>query len=252
VTTNAIRLTSPHELLAIVPFVLGFHPTSSIVVLCLSDNRLGLTQRLDLPRPEDAHSVASALMPSLVNENPDSVILIGYEDSVGQSLAALEALTAALQSAAMRIHDRLVVRDGRWRSLDCHSPDCCPPGGSSVPEATDVSRVVAEFIGQGIAPHPDRQALAQQLEPGPQAVAVAEVLRSRQKARAKASDCPAAFRRMSRSIRRVLSSRTVAGTRRTVIHLGYSLPSTSSGLPASSGGPPSNACCLTLLQVGFT
>src|SRR5450759_6029032 len=57
---------------------------------------------------------------------------------------------------------------------------------------------------------------------------------------------------MSRSVRRVLSSRAVAGTRRTAIHLGYSLPSTSSGLPASSGGPPSNACCLTLLQVGFT
>jgi hypothetical protein len=191
VTTNAIRLTSPHELLAIVPFVLGFHPTNSIVVLCLRDNRLGLTQRLDLPRPSEADHVASALMPPLVNENPDSVILIGYEACVGDSLPALESLTAALQSAAIRIHDRLVVRNGRWRSLDCHSPDCCPPGGSSVPEPADVSRVVAEFIGQGIAPHPDREALAQQLETGPQAVAVAEVLRSLQRERSKAHDCQA-------------------------------------------------------------
>jgi hypothetical protein len=191
VTTNAIRLTSPHELLAIVPFVLGFHPTNSIVVLCLRDNRLGLTQRLDLPLPEDAHSVASALMPPLVNENPDSVILIGYEACVGDSVPALESLTAALQSAAMRIHDRLVVSEGLWRSLDCHSPDCCPPGASFVPEATDVSRVVAEFIGQGIAPHPDRQALARQLEAGPQAVAVAEALCSTQKVRAEDDDCPA-------------------------------------------------------------
>jgi len=30
------------------------------------------------------------------------------------------------------------------------------------------------------------------------------------------------------------------------------LPATSSGLPARSGGPPSSACCLTLLPVGFT
>jgi hypothetical protein len=191
VTTNAITLTTPHELLAIVPFVLGFHPTNSIVVLCLSNNRLGLTQRLDLPRPSDADHVASALMPPLVNEHPDSVILIGYEACVGDSLPALGSLTAALQSAAIQIHDRLVVGDGRWRSLDCHSPDCCPAGGSSVPEPADVSRVVAEFIGQGIAPHPDREALARQLEAGLQAVAVAEVLRSRQKARAKAGDCPA-------------------------------------------------------------
>ena len=57
---------------------------------------------------------------------------------------------------------------------------------------------------------------------------------------------------MSRSVRRVLSPHAVADVRPTVIHLGYSLPSTSSGLPASSGGPPSNACCLTLLQVGIT
>ena len=30
------------------------------------------------------------------------------------------------------------------------------------------------------------------------------------------------------------------------------MPAVSSGLPGSSGGPPSNAPCLTLLQVGFT
>ncbi len=57
---------------------------------------------------------------------------------------------------------------------------------------------------------------------------------------------------MSRSIRRVLSPVAVAGGRVTVIHLGYALPRTSSALPAYSGGPPSNACCLSLLQVGFT
>lgn len=186
-----IKLKSPHELLAVVPYVLGFNPTNSIVTLCLSGNRLGLTQRLDLPRPQDAHCVGSALLPTLVKENPDSVILIGYEDRVGDSLPAVESLSSALQSAAMRIHDRLVVSDGRWRSLDCHSPDCCPPIGSFVPEPEDVSRVVAEFIGAGVAPHPDRETMARQLEPGPQAVAVAKVMRSLQKARAKAGDCPA-------------------------------------------------------------
>jgi hypothetical protein len=38
---------------------------------------------------------------------------------------------------------------------------------------------------------------------------------------------------------------------RTAIHLRLTLPSASSGLPGSSGGPPSNAPCLTLLRVGF-
>jgi hypothetical protein len=181
VTTDAIKLTSPNELLAVIPFILGFRPENSVVTMCLTDNRLGLTQRLHLPRPQDAHHVASALMPSLMNESPDSVILIGYEARVGDSRPALDALTTALKSSAMRIHDRLVVSEGRWRSLDCNNATCCPQDGSPVPEPEDVPGVVAEFIGQGVAPQPDRAALARQLEAGPQAAAVADVLRSVEK-----------------------------------------------------------------------
>jgi hypothetical protein len=190
VTTSSIKLTSPRELLAVVPFLLGFNPTNSIVTLCLSNNKLGLTQRLDLPRPQDAHDVAQALLPTLVTENPDSVILVGYEDHVDDSLPALDALTQALHSHAVQVHDRLVVRDGRWRSLDCHNPSCCPPEGSTVPEPADVPGVISEFVGQGVAPHPDRQSLARQVEPGPQAAAVSRVLRSRQRARSRAGNCP--------------------------------------------------------------
>src|SRR3954452_24284965 len=56
---------------------------------------------------------------------------------------------------------------------------------------------------------------------------------------------------MSRSVRRVLSPGAVARARVATIHLDVPLPARSSDLPARSGGPPSNACCLALLQVGF-
>ena len=187
-TTN-VKLTSPRELLAVVLYLLGFHPTNSVVTLCLLNNKLGLTQRLDLPRPQDAHDVAKALLPSLVTENPDSVILVGYEDRAGDSLPALESLTEALHSHAVQVHDRLVVRDGRGRSLDCHSLSCCPPEGSTVPEPADVPGVISEFVGQGVSPHPDRASLVRQVEPGPQAAAVSRVMRSLQKTRSRAGDC---------------------------------------------------------------
>jgi hypothetical protein len=187
VTTHAIKLTSPHELLAVVPYLLGFCPTNSIVTLCLSDNRLGLTQRLDLPPPDRAHDVASALLPILIRESPDSVILIGYEDQEGDSLLAVESLTAALRSSAIDIHDRIIVRGHRWRSLDCHNPSCCPPEGRPVPKPADVPGVIAEFVGRGVAPHLDRESLARQVEAGPQAAAVGKVIRSGEKA----GDCPA-------------------------------------------------------------
>jgi hypothetical protein len=56
----------------------------------------------------------------------------------------------------------------------------------------------------------------------------------------------------SRAVGRVLSRVLVAGDAVTVIHLGWPLPTTSSALPACSGGPPSNARCLGLLRMGFT
>lgn len=102
--------------------------------------RLGLTQRLDLPAPEHAQEAVSALFPSLTAESPDVVILSGFEEKVGQSLPALEAMTGALQSHDIEIQDRIIVRNGRWRSLDCYDPNCCPVQGSPVPEPADVPR----------------------------------------------------------------------------------------------------------------
>src|SRR5690606_22558101 len=54
---------------------------------------------------------------------------------------------------------------------------------------------------------------------------------------------------MSRPVRRVLSRRLAAPV--AAIHLGRTLPHASSGLPGSSGEPPSDAPCLALLRVGF-
>jgi hypothetical protein len=60
-------------------------------------------------------------------------------------------------------------------------------------------------------------------------------------------------RRTSRPVSRVLSvgARPRSHADRATIHLGLPLPTTSCGLPGSSGGQPSNAPCLTLLRVGF-
>ena len=57
---------------------------------------------------------------------------------------------------------------------------------------------------------------------------------------------------MSRSVRRVLFRAAVTSDAATVIHLDRPLLTGSSALPADSDGPSSNACCLGLLQVGFT
>ena len=46
---DALTLRSPDALVAAVPYLLGFWPTDSAVVVWLRGGRIMLTQRLDLP-----------------------------------------------------------------------------------------------------------------------------------------------------------------------------------------------------------
>ena len=50
-TTDAITLSDRHDLLSIIPVVLGYHPTHSVVVACLagSRRRMGPVLRVDFP-----------------------------------------------------------------------------------------------------------------------------------------------------------------------------------------------------------
>lgn len=143
-TTNSISLRSPHELLAIVPFVLGFHPTNSIVVVCLRHHRLGLTQRLDLPRPEHAHHVVSALLPALVAENPDSVILIGYEARAGNSLVfGLTVDRVDFLRRSLSVDRQLVGISGR---VPCFGPPKTAASVRVIPLPTVVVDVLAAHL----------------------------------------------------------------------------------------------------------
>ncbi len=70
--------------------------------------------------------------------------------------------------------------------------------------------------------------------------------------------CGNSERQTSQAVRRILSPGRLAAAGETAIHLGPTLPLASCGLPADSGGQPSNvraerltALLLTLLQVGF-
>lgn len=170
-TTDTLKLRSPSELLAIVPYLLGFEPNNSIMVICLENSTIGLTQRLDLPPAGEGEVVVRSLMPSLMREHPDQVLLIAYENQPDLSAEAVVAMTSALTAARVPIHDWIVVRDGRWRSLDCHEPSCCPVEGQPVPAPAEVPELASEFIGHELSPHADRNALAAQLEAGPESVA---------------------------------------------------------------------------------
>ena len=129
-TARAITLSTPADLLAVIPRLLGFEPHASIVVLSLRQRRIGLTQRMDVPGPHDVDPAARTLVRPLLRDEADGALAVGYADQPQQSRPLMDALTALLAEHGVPILDRLVVHAGRWRSLDCTNPGCCPPEGT--------------------------------------------------------------------------------------------------------------------------
>lgn len=111
-SSTALTLRSPGDLLATVPHLLGFHPSASLVAICLRERRLGLLARVDLPPPGDAASVLASLMPAVAADAPDAALLIGYENDDGQSLVTLNAVADALAPLDIRVMGKLVVHQG--------------------------------------------------------------------------------------------------------------------------------------------
>lgn len=156
-----ISLSGPAELLTVIPFHLGFQPTRSVVVVCFHGRRLGLLARLDVVGPELAAEAAAQTVPTLLQGDPSSVALVGFEEEPDEALPLLEALADAVEWDRVLVRERLVVRDGRWRSIGC---DCCPDEGWRLPEQADVP-AVADYVALGHAVLPGRQDLARLVAP---------------------------------------------------------------------------------------
>ena len=144
-----IRLRGPADVVAVLPYQLGYHPQDSIVVVALHDRAVGLIERLDLPAREHSDEAARVLVGPLLRDLPEAVLLVGYETAEGASRPALDALRGRLMEADLDVLDRLVVRDGRWYSIDC-ADTCCPPEGIPV-QAADTP-AVAEYVGLEVSP----------------------------------------------------------------------------------------------------
>jgi Domain of unknown function (DUF4192) len=160
--TTTIHLSGPADVLAVLPYQLGFHPSDCLVAVSLHGTRMGLVQRIDLPPPEHIGDAVAAMITPLLQDNPRAVLLIGFEDREGESHAMLDEMAGACRADGIEIADRMIVRHGRWFAPDCHQ-SCCPPEGLQLPSVSDVP-AVAEFVGRGICPLPDRSALAERVE----------------------------------------------------------------------------------------
>ena len=77
-------LTTPKDLIAAVPFLIGFNPTDSIVLLSLNSDAIAMAIRIDFPDQIGADELR-LLTSHLSRDGADSVIAIFYSSEIGQS-----------------------------------------------------------------------------------------------------------------------------------------------------------------------
>ncbi len=168
-----VRVSSPGDILAVVPHLLGFHPARSLVVVGVgalageggSAPRIELAFRYDLPDPPDAAitaGIAGHAVAVLGQRRLHAVIGIGYGPGALVTPVA-DALAAAVRQRGLRLHELMRVEDGRYWSYICANPDCCPPDG--VRFDVQASPAAAAMTVAGLVAYPDRAALAGTLAP---------------------------------------------------------------------------------------
>jgi Domain of unknown function (DUF4192) len=182
---TVVTISSPADILGVVPHRVGFHPVESIVVVCLHGPRRrdGLLMRLDLAPVEHDGVVARDLATKAAHVKATAAVLICYTetraDGDGQPRQHLiDALRQRLSSQGIEVIEALLVHNGRWWSYVCTDASCCPPEGTEL--ATELTpaaaHYAAEVVADGGAVLTDRDALERSIRPprNPVAEAVRE------------------------------------------------------------------------------
>ncbi len=146
-------LTSPHDLLAAVPFLVGYQPEESLVLISLTcndsgDECIGMAMRIDFSQEMSADQI-DTLVGHLERDHATSALIVAYlpeKNFGGEEL--VESIQAAITARDIVVRESIIVRSGRWRSTICADIQCCSADGSEIPIFSD-SRITAEQVGLG-------------------------------------------------------------------------------------------------------
>lgn len=181
-----ISLSSPAELIEAVPYLLGFHPHESLVVLGLRcggvgpPSQIAVSARSDLDLTEEAGldlAMAASLVRILGDADCAAVGVVIFSDRcqgadprADPELARVTMnLSQLLGAGGIDVLDLLLVDQTHWWSLICQRWQCCPPEGN--PRLAD-SALAAEFTYAGLVAHSSRASLMATLNGRPEPLRV--------------------------------------------------------------------------------
>ena len=150
-----------------IPGLLGFHPSRSLVVVGAGPprGRIEVAFRYDLPEPPDvgaAAKIAAHAGAILARHQLTLAIAVGYGPAP-MVTPVVDALVRELRRADITLHDSLRVENGRYWSYSCRDPRCCPAEG--VPFDLTAHPAAAAMSAAGNKALRDRAALAATIAP---------------------------------------------------------------------------------------
>lgn len=161
-----ITLRGPAELADALPYLMGFHPNDSVVMVALHGGRGRFGGRLRLGIPQSAQewpSVAEQLAECLIKGSerrggrPDAIVVFLCQDPAegetgGQVMERLRPFAQRLRTACgaldVPVLEALCISDSRYWSYCCPDARCCPADGNplAVP-GTSVMAAAAAYAG---------------------------------------------------------------------------------------------------------
>jgi hypothetical protein len=147
-----LRITCAEDFVVLVPYLLGFHPTDSIVALFYRRRQIQLTARFDLPPPGTAPMLSAELTKLAQRARAEGLVLVAYSDDP----AGRQLMERLLPETDVDLFEALLVGSDRWWSLVCDQ-ECCPPEGTAYDPASHP--VAAEAVLAGLSAAPSRAAV---------------------------------------------------------------------------------------------
>jgi len=152
-----LTVRSDADLLAAIPYMFGFHPADSVVVVAFRGRTVMFAARQDLrPDGDHAEEAAGQAAEVVLRQDVDGAMVIGYGER-DRVTPTVQRVSRALRLAEVPVVDELRLTGGRYWSYRCEERGCCPvEGRPHRPEETAVA-AAATFAGQVALP--DRAAL---------------------------------------------------------------------------------------------
>ncbi|HEY9437655.1 MAG TPA: DUF4192 domain-containing protein, partial [Streptomyces sp.] len=161
-----ITLRGPAELADALPYLMGFHPSDSVVMVALHGGRgrFGGRLRLGIPRsPDEWAPVADQLAQCLISgserrdSRPDAIIVFLCQDPArgetgNRTMERLRPLAQRLRTACgaldVPVLEALCISGGRYWSYCCPDDRCCPAEGNPLADpGTTVMAAAAAYAG---------------------------------------------------------------------------------------------------------